>query len=326
MKTRFVLFLAAAMLPFTKIAAQEQPIVQEAALSPSGERLAFILNDGERSEVLLYDFGSDSIQRLTDSGETAASLSSKSSLNWIDESRILFLSKHTGLFQQYVIDTRDMTMTPNGTSGVSEYDLVYYDGRSYYIQFSPPAGNRIFYREAGGAAHMLTTRQQTYSMLRLSPDGRYATVQESPDMGTVIIDIATGKAVRSKLPAANTILLAWAPGGDRFLYTEAKFDIYTGGATEYLAIYNIDSQKSTQLGSDSNNFVVGAIWAPYADKFLYVKGTSCRICDAQGNELKSITVEGRPLCWMPDMRRAVFTNGPEIFMLDTENSALRSLY
>lgn len=324
---RVKIFSALLCLTFAMSATAQQPLITEAAVSPTGDKLAFIMDDGVKMDVLLYSFDTDTVKRITDSDDSPASLAIKSSLSWIDNTHILFLSKHQGLLQQYIIDVPLMSMSENGSSSLSEFDLNYseYDGGTYYLQFAPQGGNAIFFRKLGESqSTMVFSERSTYSLLKVSPDGRYASVQVSPDMNTVIIDIAESKKVRTKLPSSNAILLAWAPDGNRFLYSEARFD-YGGNVTEYLYIYDLEKKSNFGLGRDSSKFIVGAIWSP-GSKMMYVRGTTCHVCDGEGNELRSFEIEGRPLCWMPDRKTAVCTNGEEIFLLDTGDGTQKTIY
>lgn len=330
MKIKIVLFLTAllAILPWKSYPQAQLPIVAEAAISPSGNRLAFILDDGERPEILLYDFSNDRIERLTSSEEVDPVLAFKSSLNWVNDNELLFLSKHTGIYQQYAINIAEMTMTPNGSSRMSEYDMVYSadNNGTYYLQFAAGGGLGIFFRPIGADMDTaIYSSGQSFTNMKFSPDGSYASVQVSPEMNTILIDIEEGQRVRTKLPSSNTILLAWSPDNNRFIYSEARYN-YAGEMTEFVSLYDVESRKSTTLSSDSASFIVGAIWAPCTDKFLYVKGVTCILCDNSGNVIKEMEVEGRPLCWMPDLKTAVFTNGPEIFLFDTETGTQKYIY
>lgn len=318
-----------AFICFGLAAATAQLIVTEARLAPDGNRLAFIIDDGERNEILCYDFRTESIERVTDSQQLISQLAVKGDLHWIDSDNLLFISKHTGIFQQFVINLDDLSMTPNGASLSSEYYLCFNDKlrETFYIQIISGDETAIMRRPLGSsqARRVDAGARALYKSLSVSPDGRYVAVQVEPEMYLSLMSAETGEVLKDKLPNENTIMWAWAPDGNGLLYSQAYFD-YMDRPAEYVYTYDIEARKSKEQSYDTVNFMTGALWAPCGEKFIYTKGAACHIVDVASGRTVRFDLEGRPVAWMPDCHNAVFVNGGEIFLLDTELKTQRRIY
>lgn len=311
-------------------AAGQGVVVTEASLSPSGGLLAFIVDDGQKSEIALYDFAADKVSRLTDSAETEPSLALKSSVNWIDDGRIVFLSKHTGIFQQYVLDIAGMEMAANGSSTTSEYDLAYSRdlGETFYLKLDNAYDTGIYRRpmNSSRAVRINDSAAGVYSSLRLSPGGAYITVQKDPDRNTLLFSTATGQEVKTRLQSENAIIWAWSPDGNSCIYSHAQFD-HANNATEFIYVYDVEKKRSSEISYDTRRYMQGAAWSPCGTKYLYVKSVTGFLMDAERNKkLSEFTLEGRPVAWLPDCRNVVFVNGGEIFVYDTEAKTQKQIY
>jgi len=104
-------------------------------LSPEKDKIAFKIYMGSNIDIYTYYFANDTIIRATNSSELNYDYQYKSFLNWIDNDRLLFVSKQTGIAQQWILDLSKNTLEPNGSSPSNEYFLTYSPLReeTYYI-------------------------------------------------------------------------------------------------------------------------------------------------------------------------------------------------
>ena len=225
--------------------------VGEGQVSPDGNFVAFICYMGHVQDIFLYDLQKDTLSQITNSSVLDFDSQYKTSLNWIDNQRILFLSKYGGLSQQYIVNVFTKTMEPNGTSSSNEYLLEYssVNQESYYISSHKGMEPAVFSRKLHDSRERKVSKgNMNCTSITVSPNGELLTYKEMPFGKTVLISLRDNKIIKTKVPTKNTFVYAWSPSCDRFIY---RYTYFTGETSESeLRLYNIITKTSEIIMKD----------------------------------------------------------------------------
>ena len=132
-----ILFFCIACVIFLFAQGQNLKIRSSPILSPKKDKLVFSIDSGSGSniDIYIYSFAEDTIVRTTNSTGLIYGYQYKEFLNWVDNDRILFISKHDGIARQWILDLSKKTLASNGYFPSNEYFLKYsrQNEESYYI-------------------------------------------------------------------------------------------------------------------------------------------------------------------------------------------------
>lgn len=299
--------------------------VGEGQVSPDGNFVAFICYMGHVQDIFLYDLQKDTLSQITNSSMLDFDSQYKTSLNWIDNQRILFLSKYGGLSQQYIVNVFTKTMEPNGTSSSNEYLLEYssVNQESYYISSHKGMEPAVFSRKLHDLRERKVSKgNMNCTSITVSPNGELLTYKEMPFGKTVLVSLRDNKIIKTKMPMKNTFVYAWSPSSDRFIY---RYTYFTGETSESeLRLYNILTKTSETIMKDCD-FVWGCLWTPSKDKYIYCLSNKCCLVDQETGKQKEYDVIGRPVCWLNNGQSVLFIQDKKAFIQDLFTGRVKSV-
>ena len=297
--------------------------VGEGQVSPDGNFVAFICYMGHVQDIFLYDLQKDTLSQITNSSVLDFDSQYKTSLNWIDNQRILFLSKYGGLSQQYIVNVFTKTMEPNVTSSSNEYLLEYssVNQESYYISSHKGMEPAVFSRKLHDSRERKVSKgNMNCTSITVSPNGELLTYKEMPFGKTVLISLRDNKIIKTKVPTKNTFVYAWSPSCDRFIY---RYTYFTGETSESeLRLYNIITKTSEIIMKDCD-FVWGCLWTK--DKYIYCLSNKCYLVDQETGKQKEYDVIGRPACWLNNGQSVLFIQDKKAFILDLFTGGVKNV-
>lgn len=200
MKT--LIFLLSLLLSSPVVSGQISEI-RSAKLSMDRQSIAFICFLGSVQDMFVYNIETDSLRRLTTSESLNFDEQYKTSPNWLDSSNIIFLSKHTGRVQQYVLDIQRGNLSSYSTSEGNEYSLCYssQNTESYYAS-SVKGKEPAVYRRGliSYEPKRITNKNINYALPQLSLDNKLLVFYEMPIGNPLIYSINEDVMLKTKLP------------------------------------------------------------------------------------------------------------------------------
>ena len=299
--------------------------VGDSKVSPDGKFIAFVCYMGMQQDIFLYSIQQDTLFQLTNSTNLNFDAQYKTSLNWLDDHQLLFLSKHDGMSQQYILDIYVRTIKSNGTSNSNEYLLEYSDVNNevYYISSRKGLQPAVYRKKLDGSKEIKVSKgNMNCTSISVSPDGKYLTYKEMPLGKTVLVSLKDNKVVKSKLPTKNTFVLEWSPVSDEFIY---KYSWFEGDIMKTsLGIYTImtNTSETIEAGVD---YVAGAIWSPSKDKYLYSLLNKSYLVDRKSGNKIEYDIIGRPRCWIDSERYVLFVSDEKAFILNLSDSSIKKI-
>lgn len=300
--------------------------VGDCKVSPDGKMIAFICYMGMQQDIFLYSLQRDTLIQLTHSANLDFDAQYKKSLNWLDDHRILFLSKHNGLVQQYILDILTNTLKTNGSSASHEYWLKYsgVNDEVYYISSRRGSQPAVFRKKMNAEKEMKVSKGNINCILSsISPNGEYLTYKEMPFGKTVLVSLKDNKIIKSKLPAKNTNVLAWAPSSEEFIYTHGTF-VDDDVVKIELVLYNIVTQVSETIVKDVD-YISGCVWAPSKDKYLYTLLEKSYLVDHKSKETKEYDVFGSPKIWLRDEKSILFVQDARAYIFNLSDKSIKRI-
>jgi Tol biopolymer transport system component len=314
--------------------------IREGKISPNKNLIAFIgSSKSYENDILLYDLSRDTLSRITYSMDLNYGLRYKTNLNWIDNEKILFLSKQNGRIQQYILDLSKSTLEPNGSSSFDEYFLNYspQNEETYYISSINGKEPAVYRRKLfSDNVIKITKGNENYSVLALSPNSEYLSYRRMPmDNNTIVYSLKENQKLKCSLPHKEVAILAWSPLCDKFIYQHI-INMDNSSSKLYLKEYDITSKTSKTIHSfigkkytsGAFRFVTpytGSLWFPCKDKYLFSFLDKLYIVDTDTQEKKEYTIAGKPIDWVEECVSVLFIHESKAFIFNIETEQIKEI-
>ena len=313
--------------------------IRELKFSPDGNKIALLLTTDMITDLYLYTIDDKKLTRCTNSNELKeynTDLAYKNSLSWCDNERILFLSKHSGISQQYIFDFSTMTFKGNGASKGDEYWLIYSreNKKSYYISGFNNREPSVFERELNSQINTEISRDNNNHLnLFLSDKGNFIFYSIMPQISPNIYDLNNSKLLKTKFPKSNVRIIGWSEkdttvvytfahyeNDDNFPITDLFFYNYING-TKQLISKNIEPNLGILVSPDGNkvlfNKVPQAIEINQNEKKFNSEQIQTYVTDQKG-VCKSFGNNGIAKDWSSDNNTVVFVTKNSVRLLNIE--------
>ena len=295
--------------------------IRDGKFSPNGDKIAFIAFVGSVEDIFIYHLENDSVSRETDSSDLNIGLQYKTSINWINNSQILFLAKLNGHSQQYILDINKHTLTANGASQSDEYLLEFdrINQASYYISSINGREPAVLRRELGaGKVTDITKQNYNFTSPKLSQDGNYIAYKQMPLGTPYVYSINDRKQIKLKLPNKNTTITSWAPDSKYFLFTHSTFTNNSSFPKTSLHIFDLLQKKDSVL-IENVDLISSSIWSSNDNLFGYSLMDKFVLVDNKTNTTKFYNVIGRAIDWSNDCNLVLFIQNRDLILLDLKN-------
>ncbi|MDL2262842.1 hypothetical protein LJC11_05010 [Bacteroidales bacterium OttesenSCG-928-I21] len=297
-------------------------------LSPKKDKIVFSIYSGSNVDIYTYHFVEDTIVRATNSTELNSDYQYKSFFNWLDNDRILFISKHgNGIAQQWILDLSKNTLEPNGYSLSNEYFLRYspLNEESYYISSLNGKEPAVYRRKLYSSKFQKVTKKNINHIgTNLSPKFTYLTFKEMP-LGTLLVySLIENKYIKTTLPPKNVSILSWSPKEDKFIYSQGYFLDNNSAPKHSIFEYDIELQKSNILFKDLD-FVYDVIWNPCETKYLYSSLNELYVKDIISSETQKFDVIGEPICWFENCFSILFKTDKQLFIFNIDTREIKMI-
>jgi len=301
--------------------------ILEGKISPDGKLIALDCFAGSNEDLFLYNIENDSLIRITNSTELLFGLQYKRSLNWIDNNKLLFLSKHSGIVQQYILDVKQNSLVPNGTSPNSEYNLCFSKrmNGAYYISIVGNNEPAVFKRNFNSNIPIKVSKGNiNYAGLSISSDEKYLFYKEMPIGKPIIYSILENKELKLNLPRKNTTVLGWSANSRYFAYKSSKFTT-DGIPLTTFEIYDLSTNTHHTIVKDVDN-ISNAIWSPTDDNIIgYSLYNKFFIYDINTNKKTEYEVSGNPVDWSSEKNSILFIEVNNASLLNVGNSKISKI-
>jgi TonB family protein len=246
--------------------------IEEAALSPDGHKIALLcqLNDVDK-DLLVYDLQKDTLIRLTFSNGLTYDQQYKISPNWVNDYQIIFLSRHNGLVQEYLLDILQNKLIPNGSSPSNEYYLQYAptSQTSYYISTINGHEPAVYSRKLNDTKIIQISKGNiNYSFPKISQDGNFISYNEMPFIKAHLFSLVENKEISIKLPSSNTRICCWSPDSQSFLYRHSFFPNNETEPNAIISLYSLATKKDSLI--IKNSYVTTPTWSHNNTLFGYL--------------------------------------------------------
>lgn len=299
--------------------------IRSAKLSTKRNSVGFICFMESVQDIFVYNIEADSLRRLTTSESLNFDEQYKTSLNWIDDSNIIFLSKHTGQVQQYILDIQRGNLSSHSTSEGDEYSLCYSpkSKETYYVSSVRGKEPAIFRRGLiSYEPKSITSKNINYGFPQLSLDNRLLAFYEMPIGNPLIYSIESDKFLNLKLPKKNVRILSWTVDSNKFIYKHTKF-IY-GEPTTSLHLYDLTTHKSSTLMKNAND-LYSAILMTEGTKYMYSTSKKSYLVDINSKNVEEHEVKGDLDSWIIDNTSLLIIANDKAFIYDIQNRKKKSI-
>ena len=301
--------------------------ILEGRISPDGKLIALDCFAGSNEDLYLYKIENDSLIRITNSTELLFGLQYKRSLNWIDNNKLLFLSKHTGIVQQYILDVKQNSFVSNGTSPNSEYNLCFSKrmNETYYISIVGNNEPAVFKRNFNSDIPIKISKGNiNYAGLSISSDEKYLSYKEMPIGKPIIYSIPENKELKLNLPKKNTTVLGWSANSSYFAYKSVTFTT-DGIPVTSLEIYDLSTNTHRTIVKDVK-YLSNAIWSPIDENLIgFSFYNKFFIYDINTNKKIEYEVSGNPVDWSSENNSILFTEVNNASLLNVGNSKISKI-
>ena len=222
--------------------------LREVALSPNEKLIAFTYYIEKVLDVFIYDLEKDSIVRITNSSDLNYDQQYKTFLNWVDNDRLIFISKHNGLAQQYILNIKTHSFDLESISSDNEYYLKYIltTNKTYYISSHNGKESAVFSKSIGEKNEKKISKGNLNCIITsLSPDGKYLAYKEMPIGKPHLISLQNDKEINVKLPQKNTTITKWSPFADKFIYNYSYLKEKYKSLTD-ISLYDLNTHRSNR--------------------------------------------------------------------------------
>jgi len=318
--------------------------VREFEFSPQGDKIALLLTTNMITDLYLYSIENKKLSRCTNSNDLKdnSDLAYKNSLNWCDEQSVLFLSKHSGMSQQYIFNFSNLTFQPNGISNGNEYSLTYSrkNQESYYTAGINNKEPSVYKRKLGSTNNVELSKDGNNHMTPfLSDYNNYLFYNIMPFISPCIYDLNSSKLVKTKLPKSNIRIIGWAEKDTSIVFLYSHFETDENFSITDLFSYNYLTQKKRLISTEIEP-TFGVICSPDCSKIIYAKASKPSISpnekkykleniqtvifDNKGLN-KSFLYYGVAKDWNADNKTVVFVNNNKLVLLNTETGNEKSI-
>jgi len=323
--------------------------IRDFKFSPSGDAIALILFSGANSDIYVYLTRQNKIVKCTDLGKfNDYDLAYKTDLYWCDNHNIIFLSKHSGITQQYIVDLYDMSLKQNGASNGPEYFLSFSPkhDESYYVSVLKYKEPSVYRRKHDSAINVEISKDGANHMAtELSDEENYLSYTVMPEITPRIYDLNNSKLLKTKLPKTNVNITGWHEKDSIILYNYSHFDAEDTFSKTDLVLYNYINHKKQIIAKDFENSSSAAL-SPDGSLVVYSKFTNPdSIATGQTETVKKYKQENiqtlitdrngktttYPFCgiinsWSKDSKSILFKTGEEIILLDVTTGNRKLIY
>lgn len=318
-KSMRTLILLLSLLLGSPLANAQITKIRSAKLSTNRNSVAFICFLESVQDIFVYNIEADSLRRLTTSESLNFDEQYKTSLNWIDDSNIIFLSKHTGQVQQYILDIQRGNLSSYSTSEGDEYSLCYssQNKETYYVSSVKGKEPAIFRRGlVSYEPKNVTSKNINYGFPQLSLDNKLLTFYEMPIGNPIIYSINEDVLLKTKLPKKNVRILSWTLDSNKFLYKHTKF--INGEPVTSLCLYNLESHKSSTLIKNTND-LYSTILMTDGNKYMYSTSKKSYLVDIDSESVEEHDVKGDLVGWIVDNVSLLIIANDKAFIYDIQN-------
>ena len=299
--------------------------IRSAKLSMDRNSIAFICFLESVQDIFVYSLEADSLKRLTTSESLNFDEQYKTSLNWIDDSNIIFLSKHTGQVQQYILDIQRGNLSSHSTSEGDEYSLCYspQNKETYYVSSVKGKEPAIFRRGlVSYEPKRITTKNINYGLSQLSLDNRFLAFYEMPIGNPLVYSIDDDELLKLKFPKKNVRILSWSLDSKKILYKHTQFR--DGKPMISLFLYDVNSDKSITLMKNAND-LYSAILMTDGNKYMYSTSKKSYLVDIESERVEEHEVKGDLDSWIVDNTSLLIITDDKAFRYDIQNKKEKSI-
>jgi Tol biopolymer transport system component len=295
--------------------------IRDGKFSPNGDKIAFIAFLGSVEDIFIYHFDNDSVSRETNSSDLNIELQYKTSINWMNNNQILFLSKLNGLSQQYILDIDKHTLTANGASQSNEY-LLEFDRTSqtsYYISSINGREPAVLMRKLGeNKVTNISKQNYNFTFPKISQDGNYIAYKQMPLGTPFVYSIKDRKQIKLKLPKKNTTISSWSPDNKYFLFTHSTFSDNSNFPKASLHLFDLMQSKDSIL-IENVDLIYSSIWSSNNNLLGYSLLDKFVLFDIKTRTTKYYNVIGRAVDWSNDCNLVLFIQDKDLILLDLKN-------
>ena len=323
----------------------KETTVREFEFSPEGGKIALLLTTGMITDLYVYIIKTKSLIRCTNSDDLKVNndLAYKDALNWCDDQSVIFLSKHSGLSQQYIFDFSNLTFKANGISNGNEYSLIYSrkSQESYYTAIINNKEPSVYKRKLGSSVNVEISKDGNNHMTPfLSDQNNYLFYYVMPYIYPGIYDLNTLKSVKTKLPKSNVRIIGWTEKDTSFVYTFSHYETEENFPIIDIFSYNYFTQKK-QLISNKIEPNLGLLCSPDCSKIIYYKASDTESTNKNTRKYKPESIQtfmsnnkglnrdfpfyGVARDWSVDNKTVVFTFDNKLTLLDVETGNKKSI-
>ncbi|WP_321309369.1 hypothetical protein [Marinifilum fragile] len=301
--------------------------IRDGEFSPDGNKIAFIAYLGNVEDIFIYHIGNDSLSRETNSSNLNIGFQYKSSLNWIDNKQVLFLSKQNGLSQQYILDIDKHTLNANGSSQSNEYLLEFDKANQVSFYISSLNGNEpaVLMRKLGeNKVTKISKQNYNFTSPKISQDGKYIAYKKMPLGTPYIYSIENQKQIKTKLPNKNTTITSWSPDSKCFLFKHSSYIDNSSFPKTSLSLYDMQ-QKQKRVLIENVDLISGAIWSTNDNLLGYSLLDKFILVNNKAKRTKNYNVIGRPVDWSNDGNFVLFIQDKDLILLDLKNEKSKKI-
>ncbi len=295
--------------------------IRDGKFSPDGDKIAFIAFLGSVEDIFIYHLENDSVSRETNSSDLSIGLQYKTSINWINNNQILFLSKLNGLSQQYILDINKHTLTANGASQSNEY-LLEFDRTSqtsYYISSINEREPAVLMRKLGeNKVTNISKQNYNFTSPKISQDGNYIAYKQMPLGTPFVYSIKDRKHIKLKLPKKNTTINSWSPDSKYFLFKHSTFTGNSNFPKTSLHLFDLKQTKDSIL-IENVDLISSSIWSSNNNLLGYSLLDKFVLFDNKTQTSKYYNIIGRAVDWSIDCNFVLFIQDKDMILLDLKN-------
>lgn len=300
--------------------------LREVTLSPNEKLIAFTYYADNVLDVFIYDLEKNSIVRITNSSSLDFDQQYKTDLNWIDNEKLILISKHNGLAQQYILDIKTNTFELESSSSDNEYFLEYskINNSTYYASSRKGREPAIFSKTIGEKNEKKISKGNANCMLTsISPDGKYLSYKEMPIGKPHLISLENEKEINLNLPQKNTSIQRWSSSSDKFIYKHSYFKENKDKYYVDIKLYDLNTHTPTDI-TTGINYMFGELWSP-CGKYFYTLLDKSYLLDFETNTKKEYNIIGTPISFMDNCNSVLFVEKQRIFIFNLMDDSIREI-
>lgn len=320
--------------------------IREFEFSPEGNKIALLITTAMITDVFLYNIENETLIRCTNSDDLRnrnLGLAYKNSLSWCDNQRVVFLSKHSGLVQQYIFNFTNNTLEANGSSNGNEYFLSYSpkNNESYYVASINGNEPSVYKRDLNTFINTeLSKDRKNHMTTMLSDNHNYLFYHIMPEISPCLYDLKSSKLLKTKLPKSNVHIIKCFEKDTTIIYTFSRFYADESFPPTDLLLYNYLTRKN-QLVSKNIEPSFGVACSPDGSKIIYTKASKKDLVNPnqqnfkreymqtvifdKNGQTKNFSYCGALKDWNIDNKTVVFADGNRLVVLNILDGNQKSI-